>query len=253
MWIFEYRDLIQVLTISNLKIKYQSSVLGFAWSLINPLFMMIILYIVFSGIFKISEKQFALYILIGIVTWRFFTSATNLGMISIVSQPGLVKKIFFPREILVFSSVLSCLISSLLEFAVLFCILIILQVSISSSILLFPIIILIFFGIAYAFSLGLSSLFVYYRDLNQIWDVLLQAGFFLCPIVYPITVIPEKYLALYMLNPLTVIMEIFRDILLNGIFPPLWDVMYISLWGLFLLIIGHYLFSRLKIRFAEEV
>nr|HPM62525.1 ABC transporter permease [Methanoregulaceae archaeon] len=115
MWIFEYRDLIQVLTISNLKIKYQSSVLGFAWSLINPLFMMIILYIVFSGIFKISEKQFALYILIGIVTWRFFTSATNLGMISIVSQPGLVKKIFFPREILVFSSVLSCLISSLLE------------------------------------------------------------------------------------------------------------------------------------------
>ncbi len=253
MWINDYWDLIKILTISDLRIKYQSSVLGFVWSLINPLFMMLILYTVFGVVFGIGDDHFALYILVGIVTWRFFSSGSSSGMMSIATKPDLVKKIFIPRNILVFSSVLSSFISSLLEFVVLCCILIVFRIPLSAMILLFPSIHLLFFLIVYALSLGLSSLYVYYRDLNQIWEVFLQAGFFLCPIVYPLTTIPDKYLPVYMLNPITVIMEIFRDIFLYGTIPPVFQVVYIAGVGIVLLLICRFIFQRLERRFAEEV
>jgi len=253
MWITQYRDLIEILTISDLRIKYQSSVLGFAWSLINPLFTLLILYVVFSRIYQMEESQFVLFLFVGIVTWRFLANGTSRGMASIVNNPGLVKKIYIPRHILVFSSVLSSLISSILEFIVLFCIIIIVKVQFSLTMLLFPLIFLIFFILVYALSLGLASLYVYYRDLNQAWEVLLQAGFFLVPIVYPISVIPEQYLTLYLLNPITVIIEMFRAILIYGTLPPAIYIAYSAIIAVILLVAGQLLFKKLERRFAEVV
>jgi lipopolysaccharide transport system permease protein len=120
MWVIEYRELIRILTISDLKIKYQSSVLGFAWSLLNPLLLMLVLYLVFSKAFTTSQDNFALYLLIGIVTWRFLSNGTSSSIRSIVGRASLVTKIFVPRQVLVLSTVLSSFISSLLEFLVLF-------------------------------------------------------------------------------------------------------------------------------------
>jgi lipopolysaccharide transport system permease protein len=253
MWITEYRDLIQILTISDLRVKYQSSILGFAWSLINPLLMMLILYFVFSNVFHYTEEHFAFYILTGLVTYRFFSIGTSVGLLSIMAKPGLVNKVFIPRKILVFSSVLSTFISSLLEFGVLFILLIIFGVPFSYPALLFPPIYILFFLLIYAFSLGLASLYVFYRDLNQIWEVFLQAAFFLSPIVYPISIIPEQYLPYYMLNPITLVMESIRDILLSGTLPPLLGVLYILSFGVFLLVVCRFIFNRLEPRFAEEV
>lgn len=253
MWVTEYWDLIQILTISDLRVKYQSSVLGFAWSLVNPLFTMIILYAVFSTIFRVSESYYALYILIGIITWRFFSNGSSLGMLSIVTNAGLVTKVSIPRQILVFSSVLSSFISSILEFGVLFCLLIVFGVRFSAAILLFPPLHILYLIPVFAISIGLASLYVFYRDLNQFWDILLQAGFFLSPIVYPISAIPEKYLQLYMLNPITIIMETYRDILLYGTFPSVSKVLYFGIISFFLLLICRYIFSRKERRFAEEV
>jgi lipopolysaccharide transport system permease protein len=253
MWITEHWDLIEILTISDLRVKYQSSVLGFAWSLINPLFTLLILYIVFSRIYQMSESQFVLFLFVGIVTWRFLTNGTTRGMASIVNNPGLVKKIFIPRHILVFSSVLSSLISAFLEFIVLFCLLVIFRVPFSLTMLLFPLVFLCYFIIVYALSLGLASLYVYYRDTNQVWEVLLQAGFFLVPIVYPISVIPEKYLSIYLLNPITVIIEIFRAILIYGQLPPAGYIAYSAIIAIVLLAAGQILFKKLERRFAEVV
>ena len=253
MWITEYWDLIQILTISDLRVKYQSSVLGFAWSLVNPLLMLLILYVVFSKIFSVTETQFAIYILIGIVTWRFLQNGTSLGLSSIVNNPGLVTKISIPRQVLIFSSVFSSFISSILEFGVLFFLLLVFQVTITPTVLLFPVFFLIFFTLVYGLALGLASLFVYYRDLNQVWDVLMQAGFFLSPIVYPISAIPKEYLRIYFINPITVFMEINRDILLYGQLPPLPMALYLGIAGFILLIIGRFIFARLERRFAEEV
>jgi len=253
MWITEYRDLIEILTISDLRVKYQSSVLGFAWSLINPLFTLLILYFVFSRIYQMDESQFVLFLFVGIVTWRFFSNGTTNGMASIVANPGLVQKIHIPRQVLVFSSVLSSLISSLLEFVVLFCIILIVKVEISPTMLLFPLALLLLFVIVYGLSLALASLYVYYRDLNQVWGVILQAGFFLVPIVYPISVIPEQYLQIYLLNPITVIIEIFRDILIYSTLPPATYVAYAAITGIILFFAGQLLFNKLERRFAEVV
>jgi lipopolysaccharide transport system permease protein len=253
MWINEYWDLIRILAISDLRVKYQSSVLGFAWSLVNPLLMLLILYVVFSKIFNINESQFAIYILIGIVTWRFLQNGTSFGLASIVSTPGLVTKISIPRQVLVFSSVLSSFISSILEFGILFILLLVFQVTITPTVLLFPIFYVVFFVVVYGLAVGLASLFVYYRDLNQVWEVLLQAGFFLSPIVYPLSAVPQEYLWIYFLNPITVIMTINRDILLYGELPSLPEVIYLVTIGFILLMIGRFIFIKLERRFAEEV
>ncbi|MDD3710542.1 MAG: ABC transporter permease [Methanothrix sp.] len=253
MWIIEYRELIRILTISDLKVKYQSSVLGFAWSLLNPLLMMLVLYAVFSNVFRFDEDSFALYLLIGIVGWRFLANGTMTSISAIVGKQSLVTKVYVPRQILVLSSVLSSFVSSLLEFSVLVPLLILFGVDLSFNVLFFPLIHAIFLVLVYGLSLILASLYVYYRDLNQIWDVLLQAGFFLSPIVYPISIVPEKYLGYYMINPVTVVIEMYREVLLYAKTPSVIDIGLIVAAAGLMFLAGSSLFGRLERRFAEEI
>jgi len=253
MWIIEYRELIKILTISDLKVKYQSSVLGFAWSLLNPLLMMLVLYLVFSSAFNANQDQFALYLLIGIISWRFMANGSSESMQSIVAKSSLVTKIYIPRQVLVISSVLSYFISSILEFLVLVPLLILLGAGLSYYILLFPVIHLIYFMIVYGISLILASLYVYYRDLNQIWEVLIQMGFFLSPIVYPLSTVPSQYLKYYMLNPITALIQMYRDVLLYHRLPSLESTALTLAAGVMLIAAGSLIFKRLERRFAEEI
>ncbi len=253
MWLVDYRDLIWNLTISDLKVKYQSSVLGFAWSLLNPLLMMLVLYFVFSNLFRFEQEHFALYLLIGLITWRFLANGTMLAMGSIVSRPGLVTKLYIPRQILVMSSVLSSFISSILEFVVLIPLLFILGAGVTINVLFFPLVHAIYFLIVYGVSLILASFYVYYRDLNQIWDVVLQAGIFLSPVIYPISIIPVEYLDLYMLNPMTVLIQTYREFLLYGVTPSLASLLALLAVGAVMVAAGTPVFKRLERRFAEEI
>jgi len=253
MWIVEYRELIKILTISDLKVKYQSSALGFAWSLLNPLLMMLVLYLVFNNVFKGNQENYALYLLIGIVSWRFMANGTSSSMGAIVGKSSLVTKIYIPRQILVLSTVLSSFISSLLEFLVLMILLLAFGVKISANVLLFPAVHMIYFVMVYGISLALSSLYVYYRDLNQIWEVLLQLGFFVSPVCYSISIVPENYIFYYMLNPVTLVMQIYRKTLLYGESPTSASLIYILLAAGILLIIGGAIFKKLERRFAEEL
>jgi lipopolysaccharide transport system permease protein len=253
MWIVEYRELIRILTISDLKVKYQSSVLGFAWSLLNPLLMMLVLYFVFSRAFNTGQENFALYLLIGIVTWRFLANGTSSSILSIVGRPSLVTKIYIPRQVLVLSTVLSSFVSSLLEFFVLFVLLIAFGVKLSGNILFFPFVYVAYFVMIYGISLALAALYVYYRDLNQIWEVFLQLGFFLSPVVYPLTIVPEKYAELYMLNPVTLVMQINREILLYSEAASASSLIFVTIAAMLILVIGSVIFRRLERRFAEEL
>jgi lipopolysaccharide transport system permease protein len=253
MWFVDYRELIKILTISDLKVKYQSSVLGFAWSMLNPLLLMLVLYFVFSNVFKMTQDNFALYLLIGIISWRFIANGTMSAMSAIVGKSSLVTKIFIPRKVLVLSTVLSAFISSLLEFLVLAPLLVVLGAGLSPYILLFPFIHIIYFFIVYGISLILASLYVYYRDLTQIWDVLMQIGFFLSPIVYPLSTVPTEYMSYYMLNPMTVMIQMYRDVLLYHQMPSPWDVAFTLLAGIGITLIGSAIFQRLERRFAEEI
>lgn len=251
-YVFEYRELIKNLVISDLKVKYANSVIGFAWSMLNPLLYMLVLYFVFSGFYK-DQSNFVLYILIGLLVWRFFSSGTTIALGSIVGRASLVTKIYIPREILPLSSVLSSVISSTLEFCVILPLLLIFGVGIHATILLFPVIMTMFFLIVYGFALILSSLFVYFRDMNQIWDVLMQMGFFATPIMYMISIIPSRYEFYYMLNPISRIMIMCRDIFLDGVIPSLSDFAIVLATGLILMGIGIVIFKKLSRRFAEEV
>jgi lipopolysaccharide transport system permease protein len=253
MYLWDYRELIGNLVVSDLKIKYADSMLGFAWSLLNPLIMMVILYLVFSNIYKSTQENFVIYLLIGILSWRFFSSVTASSLEAIVKRESLVKKIYIPREILTLSVVISGLISSFLEFLVLLPLLIALGVGIYPTVLLFPAIQLLFFLVIYGLSLILSSLYVYFRDLNQIWGVAIQLGFFLCPIVYPLSLVPAQYQAYYLLNPVTRIMVMYRDIFLSGTVPEPSDFLVVLAFVALLLIAGTLVFNRLSRRFAEEV
>ena len=253
MYLFEYSELIKNLVASDLKVKYQSSVLGFAWSMLNPLLMMLVLYAVFNNIFRFEQEHFALYLLIGIIAWRFLANGTMTAMSSIVGNTSLVTKIFIPREVLTFSVVMSAFISSILEFMVLVPLLIIFGASLSITMLLFPVIHVLYFGLVYGISLILASLYVYYRDLNQIWDIVLQIGFYASPIIYPLSLVPDEYLFYYTLNPITRLMVMYRDVLLYDMMPTLYDLLLVVGSGLILLVIGTMVFRRLSPRFAEEV
>ncbi|MCK5660814.1 MAG: ABC transporter permease [Methanosarcinales archaeon] len=253
MYIFEYSELIKNLVSSDLKVKYKGSVLGFSWSMLNPLLMMLVLYAVFNNIFKFEEEQFALYLLIGIIAWRFLAMGTMGAMGSIVGKQTLVTKIFIPREIITFSIAMSAFISSILEFLVLIPLLVIFGVAPSFTVLLFPIVHLLYFLIVYGISLALASLYVYYRDLSQIWDIILQIGFYVTPIIYPLSLVPQKYMFYYMLNPITRLMVMYRDILLYNTIPSLSDFMIVTIFGLMVFAIGSTVFKRLSFRFAEEV
>lgn len=252
MYIITYKELITNLVVSDLKTKYSSSVLGFAWSMLNPLLMMIVLYFVFSNLFK-NQPNFIVYLLTGILAWRFFANGTMAAMSSVVGKSSLVTKIYIPREILTLSVTLSSLISSMLEFLVFIPLLTISGASISHLVLIFPIIHMMYFLIIYGIGLILASLYVYYRDLNQIWDVILQVGFFLSPIIYPITLVPQKYEFYYMLNPITRLINIYRDIFINEGFPKFSDIIIIIISGIILLLIGTMIFKKLSRRFAEEI
>ena len=253
MYLFEYSELIKNLVISDLKVKYQSSALGFAWSMLNPLLMMLVLYAVFQGLFKVQQEHYALYLLIGIIMWRFLSMGTMTAMISIVGKPSLVTKIYIPREALTFSIAMSAFISSTLEFAVLIPLMLIFGASISVTILLFPLVHALYFIIVYGLSLTLAALYVYFRDLTQIWDILLQIGFYSSPVIYPLSTVPEKYLPYYTLNPITRLIMMYRDILLYGTLPSGMDFLIVTLFAVVFLAFGSLIFKRLSRRFAEEV
>jgi lipopolysaccharide transport system permease protein len=253
MYILKYKELIKNLVVSDLKTKYANSVMGFAWSMLTPLLMMLIMYFVFSNVFRVTQEHYALYLLIGITGWRFFANGTSTAMVSIIGKSSLVTKIYIPREILTLSVVISAFISSFLEFFVLIPLLLIFGARFSLTIFLLPVLQVIYFMIIYGLALILASLYVYHRDLGHIWEVILQIGFFMSPIVYPVSLIPEKYKFYYMLNPITRLIEMYRDVLLFDSIPGFIDFGLTIVSGIILFALGSWLFKRLSRRFAENI
>ncbi|MEM4648246.1 MAG: ABC transporter permease [Candidatus Pacearchaeota archaeon] len=250
---FEYSELIKHLAVKEFKLRYRNSALGFLWSLLNPLAMMIILTIVFSALLRTSIEKFPVFLLTALLVWRFFSIASSMALWSIIGNSSLVTKVYFPRWLLVLSSNLANLIGSSLEFIALFPLLIFLGMKLTFLTLLLPLILVIEFILIMGVSLPLSALNVYYRDVSQIWDLALQAGFFLCPIVYDIKLIPENYLFLYSLNPMTRIIQSVRKILYYNTLPTLSDFAIPLLSGLLLLLVGYIIFHKLEPKFAEEL
>ena len=250
MW--QYRELIKNLTIAELKNRYQNTSLGFFWSLLSPFLLAGVLYFVFRYAFE-QEEHFVINLLVGIMAWRFFAVGTASSLNAIVGKPNMITKIYIPRQILILSNTLANLISSLLEFIILLPIIFILLGHLPLTIFLFPLIHFIYFWFIFGIGLLLSSLYVYFRDLNQIWEVLTNILFFCSPIIYPLTIVPAYLMPYYLFNPITQFIEIYRDLMVNGALPSPYSLAIIIAAGAAVHLVGNFVFNKLQSRFAEEI
>lgn len=199
------RALLTELVRTDFKLRYQGSVLGYAWSLLRPLLLFLILYIVFVRFLKIGTgvPHFPVYLLLGIVIWNFFNEMTVQSLGSIVSRGDLIRKIRIPRWIIVLSSSISALINLFLNLLVVLIFLFINHADLLKTSFWLPLILLEVYIFALGLSLFLSAAFVKYRDVSYIWEVIMQAGFYLTPILYPLARITNHtFQKLIMLNPM---------------------------------------------------
>ena len=265
--LIKYRELVKNLVVRDLKIRYKESFLGFFWSLLNPLLSLAVYGIVFGVLFKgraMGDVPFYIFLFVALLPWTFLVGSLNDSTLSILGAGSLVKKIYFPREILPISKVLANLINFLLTLPVLLTVLIALQVMgklapFNFWLLLFlPLIIFIQLIFLSGLSLILSSLQVNYRDVEHTVQVVLLAWFFLTPIVYGPLDVPQisrgPALLLYKaINPLTPLTMAYRDILIYSRVPDFFFLGLAFLLALFFLFLGNYIFDRYEPTFAEDI
>lgn len=256
------RAILREMVSTDFKVRYQNSVLGYLWSLLKPLFLFAILYVVFTYIIPLGKdvEHFPVYLLTGIVLWNFFTEATMLGASSVVSRSDLIRKISIPRYLVVLSSSVSALINLGISLVV---------------VLLFALLngvaprwewILVFLVIfeLFVFSLGIAFLlataFVKYRDITYVWEIILQAGFYASAIIFPLTMVPSELHKWFFLNPIVQIIQDARFLIIGsedivtiwgavsvlGVMIPFLVIMAFCLWGVLY-------FKRRSKYFAEDI
>lgn len=257
--------LLQQLVVTDFKLRYQGSTLGYVWSLLRPLFLFIILFIVFDKFLGLgaSIPHYPVYLLLGIVLWNYFVEVTSLGMSSIVSKGDLMRKINFPKYVIVLAGSFSAFINLLINFFVIGLFMLINGVELRlDGIMIVPLIAELFiFSLGMAFLL--STIFVRLRDLNYIWEIILQAAFYATPILYPLSVvtgISHDAAKILLLNPVAQIIQDAREVLITSqtmtfedVFSTGWYRMVPVIGALVVAIFAAWYFRRRSPKFAEEV
>lgn len=206
------RILLRELIITDFKLRYQGSVLGYLWSLLKPLLLFFILYMVFVRFLRFGSdvEHFPVYLLLGIVLWGFFTEATVQGMHAIIGRGDIIRKINFPKYIVVISSTISALINLLINLGVVLVFILVNGVDIKPTILLIPLNVLELYAFALAVAFFLAAVMVKYRDIGYIWEVVLQGAFYATPIIYPISMVMAynpTAAKLLLLNPVAQVIQ----------------------------------------------
>ena len=252
--IYAYREMLVSLVHRDLRGRYKGSVLGFAWTFINPLLQLGVYTIVFSVIMRNGIKDYYLYLFVALIPWIFFSSSISGGAGCIRGQADMTKKIYFPREIIPLSFVTSQFVNMLLSLVVVFAVLIISGKGINPiSLLYLPLIMIIEYILALGMTLLISGISVYLRDLEYFIGVLMMLWQFLTPVMYGLDSVPERLLGLFFLNPMTSIIVAYRDILYFKQIPDLHTLLSAVVFGIVFLGIGFLSFNHLKKHFAEEL
>lgn len=252
--IYEYRTMISSLIKRDLRGRYKGSVLGFAWTFLNPLLQLAVYTVVFSHIMRAGIEDYYLFLFVALIPWIFFNASVSGGTTCIISQKDMVSKIYFPREILPIAHVTCQLVNMLLSFVVVFAVLLISGKGMSLKALAYlPIIIIAEYLLAISIALIVSALTVYLRDLEHIIVIITMAWQFLSPVMYSIDMVPENMRDLFNLNPMTPIIVAYRDILYYKRAPELATLLHGFIFSVILLIIGWFVFGKLKKHFAEEM
>ena len=252
--IISKKELFGNLIIRNLKIRYKNSYLGFLWSLLDPLFMMII-YLIFIKILRFSIDFPNL--LLGVLAWHFTSLTLNDSVACIPGHTSIVKRVYFPRIMVPFSIIIANFMNFLLSILVFITLMIVFnyQFSFQSLLFSFPFIIVIHLALCLGISALVSTLGVFFNDMEHIVRVVQMAWFFISPIIYPLDVVPSEYRTLYMYNPLASLFTLYRKVLINGsALTANMDLLIYSLLSAALIfLLGMMLFLKLEKYFADEL
>lgn len=252
--IYDYRQMIFSLVRKELRGRYKGSALGFLWTFINPLLQLCVYTFVFSIVMPNNIDKFYLYLFVGLIPWLFFSGSLTGGAASIINQKDMVKKIYFPREVMPIAYVTSNFVNMLLCFVVIFAVVIVSGVGINLiAICYLPIIMIVEYIMCLGGAMLTSALTVYFRDLEYILGIVTMAWMYFTPVVYSIDMVPENLRPFMNLNPMTPVIVAYRDVLYSKQVPHISTLASGFVLGCIVLIVGCVVFQKLQRGFAEEL
>ena len=249
----KFRPLLNELIARDIKIKYRKSVWGVLWTLLNPLFMMIVLSVVFSNLFKFDVENFPVYLLSGQLIFNFFSESTTNAMSAILANGSLIKKIYVPKYLFVLSRVFSSTINLLASFTAMVCVMLAMRVDLHYTVLLVPIPLLFIVMFSLGVGLLLSALTVKFRDIMHLYSVFVTALMYLTPVIYPMSILPVWLKPIVTLNPITNILEMFRAVMLYNSFPSIKSMFIAIVECIIVLAIGLYVFYKKQDEFILNI
>lgn len=248
-----YRDLLRDLVARDLKVRYKRSALGMLWTMLNPLFLMIILAMVFSQVLRVTVENFPVYLLSALVLWNFFSQATSWSTACFLSYAPLIRKIYVPQAIFVLATVVSGVVNLVISLLPLALIMLALGHPFTPALAFLPVPILLTTLFALGISLALAPLSVMFADIVPLYQVVLSAWMYLTPIIYPLAALPPHYKRFIVLNPMTHLVEAFRTPIYQGAIPSANVLITSTVAGVGSLLIGWLIFNRYRDRVAYYV
>jgi lipopolysaccharide transport system permease protein len=246
-----YWHLTVQLAVKDFKIRYTHSVLGYAWSVLNPLIFFVIYYLVFSVFVRFQVPNYPGYLLVGIVLWSFFAEGSSNGVASLLTRAGLLAKVALPRQLVVYAALLNALMTFGISMLVLAIVLGVTGTQPSWPMLAFPLLLLDLILLTLGVSLLLAPLHVRYRDVGYLWGIAVQIGFWLTPVIYWERIVPDPWRWLMQYNPMARIIEHSRQAILYGIWPDWAAMARTTVVAGVVLLTGTVVFRRLQARVVE--
>lgn len=251
--LYNYRELLKTNIQKEIRGKYKGSWLGVMWTFLNPLLMLAVYALVFPYILRVKVENYTIFMIVALIPWNFFTTAIQSGTGSVVANGNILKKVYFPREIIPISITTSQLVNFLITCLIMFAFILFSGVGFSIHILLLPLLILIQYLITLALTFVLSALTVFVRDVDHFVGVILTLGFYATPIVYQASMLPAKFQWALKVNPMAQLVEAYRAILYYHQLP---NFTMVGIWGILsvvLLVLGYMIFKHLEKSFVEEL
>lgn len=251
--IYKYRELLKNNVKKEIRGRYKKNVLGVLWTFLNPLLQLAVYAFIFPLILKTTQPYYVIFVCVGLIPWTFFTTTISQSTWTIIGNGNIVKKVYFPREILPISVVTSAAVNFIISTIIIIMFCLGYGLGLTKYIVFYPIILLIQYVFQLGLSFILSSITVYFRDLEHFVQIILMLLFYATPIVYSGDSIPEAFKFIINLNPMAHIIEGYRDIFYNQVMPDFNMLGIVLLISFVICIIGYFIFKKLQKGFAEEL
>lgn len=246
-----YRDLLIVLTQKEIKVRYKSSVLGYLWSVANPLAIAVVFYVAFKVVMRVQVEAYPLFLITGLFPWQWFSNSVSAAPMLFLSNATLIKKVSFPRNALSLVNVLQDMIHFLLALPVVVLFMLIYHKSPSWNWLYgIPLLMAMQFCMTYGIAVTISSVNLFFRDMERLTSIFMMLIFYFTPVIYPASMVPDKYRWALAANPVAPLMISWRTLLMDGMLDPLYLGLAV-VYALLFLFVGQAVYSRLCWRFAE--